>query len=59
MSKPKLKPKVMIEAVIEGKQLVVSFNLQEFKAKDNKEQKILRAFVALIANITQHTVQGE
>lgn len=51
MSKPKLKPKVMIEAVVEGKQLVVSFNLQDFKVKDNEEQKVLRAFVAMLSNV--------
>lgn len=50
MSKPKLKPKVMIEAVVEGKHLQVSFNLQDFKTKDNDEQKLLRIFVAAMAS---------
>lgn len=47
----KTKPKVMIEAVIAGKTLEVSFNLQDFKERDNKEQKLLRAFVAAIAEM--------
>ena len=47
----KAKPKVMIEAVIVGKTLEVSFNLQDFKARDTNDQKLLRAFVAAIAEM--------
>lgn len=59
MSKPKLKPKLVMEAVVEDKILQISFYLQDFKKRDNDEQKLLRAFVAATAQMINEITETE
>lgn len=54
MSKPKLKPKVLMEMVLEGKTVTIAYKFEDFKVKDTKEQKVLRLVVAAMSEALQN-----